>query len=261
MDNTKKVWINGLFFLISLIVNALGGMGYINGTSQAEISKKYTTLITPSTSTFSIWSVIFILLSITLIFMIIKKDNDYYKQAIDKITLLFRISCILNIIWMVLFSYLKIELSTIFILGFTITLTLITLRLTKIHKKGYFLLPLTFGLYTGWVFIATVVNVAVALVKLNWNGFGIGDEIWAVTILLVSLVLVFIVLMSNKNAIFPLPIAWAYLGIYQFLKSPEGFNGQYGILQIVSLFGMTVLIGMSAIQLYKNHFDLVKQRY
>ena len=125
--------------------------------------------------------------------------------------------------------------------------------------KGRFLLPLTFGIYTGWVFIATVVNVAAALVKLKWNGFGIGEETWAIITVVVAVALVFIVLRSNKNAVFPMPIAWAYLGIYQYLKSPDGFKGEHQLLQTFALVGMVVIIGMSAIQLYKNHFGLYPQ--
>jgi len=73
-------------------------------------------------------------------------------------------------------------------------------------------------------------------------------------------ILVFLVLQSNKNAVFPLPIAWAYFGIYQFLNAPEGFNGGYGVLQIVCLGGMVILIGIAAIQLYKNQFSLLTKK-
>ena len=260
MDRTKKAWINALFFIITLAINALGAMGVINGLSQKDISDKYQTLITPSPSTFSIWGVIFTLVIISLIVMIVKKKDLYYQKAIDNITILFRASCIFNILWMITFSYLFIELSTLFSLGFVITLALICLKLKRIHMNNHFLLPLTFGLYTGWVMIATVVNVAAALVKLKWNGFGMPDEIWASITLGLAIILVIIVVKSNKNAVIPMPIAWAYLGIYQNLKSPDGVNGQYGMLQIVSLVGMAILIGIAAIRLYKNHFILLPER-
>ena len=109
MDRTKKAWINGLFFVITLAVNTLGAIGLINGLSQKEISDKYVTLITPSPSTFSIWSIIYTLLIISVIVMIMKKDDPYYQKAIDQITVLFRISCILNIAWIVTFSFVQID--------------------------------------------------------------------------------------------------------------------------------------------------------
>ncbi len=260
MERTKKVWINGLFFILTLIVNALGAFGIINNLSQKEISDKYITLITPDPSAFSIWSVIYTLLFISIIVMIVKKDDAYYQKAIDRISNLFRISCLLNIAWIVTFSYLQIALSTLFILGFAITLSLICIILIKINDGKHFLLPLTFGMYTGWLFIATVVNIAAALVKANWNGFGIAPQIWASAILIISLLLVLIVIRSIRNVIFPLPIAWAYFGIYKFLKSPEGFKGEFVNLQTITLAGIAVLVIISGFQLYRNHFALIPEK-
>ena len=219
----------------------------------------YVTLITPSPTTFSIWSVIYSLLILSMFVMVWKKDETYYKNAIDKITVLFRVSCLLNIAWIVTFSYVYIELSVIFILGFVITLALICMELKKIQEGKRFLLPLTFGLYTGWLFIATVVNIAASLVKLNWNGFGVANETWAIIMLVVAIALTIVVILKTRNAAFPIPIAWAYLGIYQFLKSPEGFKGEFGSLQTTAIVGMVILIGMSALVFYLNRFTVIQQ--
>jgi len=257
MEKTKKAWINALFLAVTLVINTLGALGIINGLTQKQISDMYLTLITPSPFTFSIWSVIYFLLIVSVIAMIVKKEDLYYQRAISQLTALFRISCVLNIAWIIAFSYVKIELSVIFILGLVITLALICKRLLHIQESGRWLLPLSFGLYTGWLVIATVVNISAALVKVNWYGFGLADEIWAAIILIVAVLLVIGVQLDNRNAVFPLPVAWAYFGIYQFLKAPEGFGGQYGFLQVISLIGMVVLIGAAAIQLYRNHFSIL----
>lgn len=257
MERTKKAWINGLFFLVTLAVNTLGAIGLINGLSQKQISDMYVTLVTPSPATFSIWSVIYSLLIISVIVMIVRKNDTYYDNAVDQITNLFRISCLLNIAWIVSFSYVLVELSLIFILGFVITLALICQKLIRIQDKKRWLLPLTFGLYTGWLIIATVVNTAAALVKLKWSGFGFANDVWGIIILVIAVFLVIFVLSKNRNAAFPLPVAWAYFGIYQFLKAPEGFKGEFGLLQTVALAGMAVLIVVAAIQLYRNRFSLL----
>lgn len=259
MDRTKKAWINGIFLIITLIINTLGAVGLINGLTQKQISDKYVTLITPSPSTFSIWSVIYSLLLISLIMMIVKKNDPYYQKAIDNISNLFRISCILNIVWIVSFSFVLVEISTLFILGFVITLALIDTKLIEIREGKRWLLPLSFGLYSGWLFIATVVNIAAALVKLNWNGFGLSNEIWGSIMLIVAIVLLIGILLKIRNAIFPLPIAWAYFGIYQFLQSPAGFKGEFATLQIIALIGIAVLIIVAAIQFYRNRFSILPE--
>ena len=101
MNIVKKSWINLMFLVVTLAINLLGAVGLINGLTQKQISDMYVTLITPSPTTFSIWSIIYSLLIISVIVMIVKRNEPYYQKAIEEITLLFRISCILNIAWIV----------------------------------------------------------------------------------------------------------------------------------------------------------------
>lgn len=257
MERNKKAWLNAGLLVLTLIVNGLGATGFINGLSQQEISDRFITLITPSPKTFRIWSLIYLLLFISIVLLIIKKNDTYYKKALDEITPLFQLSCLLNIIWIVAFSYLQLILSSIFIFAYVVILSIICTRLIKIHQKKKFILPLTFGLYTGWLFIATVVNISATLVKLNWNGFGLGHEIWAMITLIIAIALVVLVNQSLKNAVFPIPIAWAYLGIYEFLGAKEGFNGAFPLLSTVALVGMAILIGVAAIRFYLNKFKVI----
>ncbi|MDD2217200.1 MAG: tryptophan-rich sensory protein [Eubacteriales bacterium] len=228
--------------------------------SQKEMSDMFVILITPSPSTFSIWGLIYSLLIISVIIMIVKKNDSYYKRATNQITKLFRISCILNMAWIVAFSYVQIELSVLFIFAFVITLALICQELLKVDDGKHWLLPLSFGIYTGWLLIATVVNTAAMLVKLQWNGFGIADDMWSIIVLIIAIVLVIIVLSKIRNAAFPLPVAWAYYGIYKFLKAPEGFAGQFELLQNLALAGAVVLVILVAIQFYRNSFSIIHKR-
>lgn len=256
MKTIRKEWINILFLAITIIINVLSAFGLINGLSQKEISNMYLTLITPSPITFTIWSVIYVLLIISFIIMLIKKDEPYYKKVTDEITALFITSCILNIAWVISFSYLQLELSVIIILALVITVTLICKKIIELSDGIHCLLPLSFGIYSGWLFIATFVNVATCLVKLEWNGFGIADEVWAFIILIAAIVLVVLMLTKIQNAAFPLPIAWGFLGINQFLISPNGFHGQYVLLQNVAFLGAIVLLIIAIIQFYKNGMSL-----
>ena len=258
MKRTKKVGLNALLLAVTLAVNALGAFGFINGTSQSDVSDQYFTLITPSGMTFSIWSVIYGLLILSLIMMYIKRNDIYYQRAIDKITPLFLISCLLNIAWIVLFSFVLVELSTLFIFGYTILLTLICRQLLKINDGKHLLLPLTFGLYTGWLMIATVVNVASSLVKINWGGFGLADTTWAMIILILAALLVLFVSLNIKNAALPLPIAWAYYGIYQNLTNVH--PGSLFLLRMLTIAGIVFLIGLAAIQFYRNHYMVLPNR-
>lgn len=255
MERTKKVGLNAIFLTVTLIVNALGAFGLINGTSQSDVSNKYFTLITPSGPTFSIWSVIYGLLIISLIMMYVKRNNDYYQRVIDSITPLFILTCILNVIWIVLFSFELVALSTLFIFGYAIGLTLICQNLLKIHDNSSWLLPVTFGLYTGWLLIATVVNIAASLVKLGWNGFGLPDSLWAIIILIAALVIILVVQLRTQNAVLPLSVAWAYYGIYQNLTNTH--EGTLAVPRFIAIAGMILLIGFAAVQFYKNRYEVL----
>lgn len=255
MEAKKKVGLNAIFLAVTLIVNALSAFGFINGTTQSDVSNEYFTLITPSGMTFSIWSVIYGLLILSLIIMYVKRDDGYYQAAIHKITPLFIVSCILNIAWIVLFSFVLVEISTIVILAYAIVLVIICTLLLQIHDGNNFLLPITFGLYAGWLIIATVVNIATSLVKMDWDGFGLPDNIWAITLLVLSVLLMLYLAYRTENAVIPLPVAWAYLGIYQNLITAH--DGEHFILQVVAIVGMVVLIGVAAVQFYKNRYHIL----
>lgn len=257
MNEQKKVGLNALFFILTLIVNALGAFGLINGMSQSEVSDKYFTLITPSGFTFSIWSFIYGLLAISLVVMYLRREKNYYQKAIDKITPLFILSCLFNIAWIVLFSFEMVELSTLFIFAYTIVLSLICKQLLVLNDGNQFLLPLTFGLNTGWLMIATVVNVAASLVKIGWNRFGLSDVIWAILTLAIAILIVVFVTTQTQNAVIPLPIAWAFFGIQQSLATDHA--GEYGLLQISAIVGIVVLIGMAGIQFYKNGYHVLSK--
>lgn len=259
MTAKTKSWINLGLLLLTLGVNALGSMGVINDTSQGEVSDRYATLITPDSFAFSIWSVIYTLLFVSIIVMIIKHQSPYFEKAIHKISYLFWATCLLNITWIVTFSYLLVGLSTVFIFVFLIAMVLIVKQLGTIHSKKRWLLPVTFGLYGGWLFIATVVNVATWLVQIEWDGFGISDEVWMIAILIVAVLLTSLVTWNVKNAVFPLPVAWGYFGIYNNLFDPEGYQGDFSVIQWIALAGMVVLIGIAAIQLYKNRYGVMPE--
>lgn len=120
-------------------------------------------------------------------------------------------------------------------------------------------MPLTFGLYTGWLMIATVVNVAASLVKIGWNGFGLADSVWAFIILIIAASLVMLVTYRTQNAALPLPVAWAYYGIYQNLVNAH--SGNFQLLEITAIILMVVLIGVAAIQFYRNRYGVLPKKH
>ncbi|MGV8907017.1 MAG: TspO/MBR family protein [Acetobacterium sp.] len=257
MSRLTKSWIGLILLMSTLIINGLGAFGFFNGLSQRVLSDRYMTLITPAPSTFSIWSLIYVLLISAAVMMIVKNKDSYYGKAIDGISYLFWLSSIFNMLWIICFSYTWIGVSAIVILAFAITLGLLILQLGKIQTGKQWLLPTAFGMYTGWLLIASVVNISAWLVSVNWQGFGIRADYWGILVLIIAVALTVLITRITKNTILPVPVAWGYFGIYQSLMSPEGFQGAYPSLAIAALVGIVLLVVMTGIQFYFNGYKLM----
>ena len=160
ISTKAKSWINLIVFLITLIFNYLTASGFINGMSQKVVSNKYNTLITPAGFAFSIWGIIYSLIGISLIYMLVKGTETKVKNLIGILTPMILFNFLFNILWNISFSYEKIGFSTIFISLILISLILINKKL-YIHRKEieYRLTSVAFGIYAGWITIASFVNI------------------------------------------------------------------------------------------------------
>lgn len=259
MATKTKAWINLILFSITLGINFLGATGQINNLSQSDVSDRYHTLITPAGFTFSIWSVIYGLMLISILLMIVKHNERYYKKTIEATSFYLWVAFIANSLWIVSFSYLQIGISTIFIFIYLFSLMFIIKQLHSLNDTKRWVFPLTFGIHAGWVFIASVVNIAAFLVQIEWNGFGLSDELWAILIMIIAGLLALFVLLQVKNATFTLPIAWAFFGINQELQNTV----QSTSLNILSLV-LVAILSMAAIFLFiRNQYSIspINTRY
>lgn len=259
MKTITKAWLNLVLFLATLCINALGAFGVINGMSQKEVSDTYPTLITPSASTFSIWGVIYLLLFIALVFMIVKHKEDRTERLIDTISLPFWAASVANIFWIVTFSLEWIGISTLLILALVISLSVLNGRLKAPDGLGQRINVLAFGLYNGWLIIATVVNVAAFLVQQQWNGFGLDAGTWAVIILIVALFVTLLIQFRLRNAALTLPLAWASFGIWQEHQAAGKFLGQHPAVATVSMILAVIYVLVAIAVFIKNRICLLPQ--
>ncbi|TAA73014.1 tryptophan-rich sensory protein [Planococcus salinarum] len=235
--------VNLVFYFLTLGVNYLGSSGFFNGQSQADISEKYTTLITPASFAFSIWGVIYSLLLITLIYFLVKRKDPNVSRLVLLISPLFIASSVFNMGWIVAFSYELMGVSTLLILAMLFSLLFIVERIYK-NRFDFpsTLAGLSFTLYGSWVFIASIVNISVFLVQLEWDGFGISDSIWTMIVLGIAVAFVLLYLVRFKNAAFPIPIAWAFFAIYSAYASGELDPAMSTAIQVILLTGIGIFL-------------------
>ena len=84
---------------------------------------------------------------------------------------------------------------------------------TKVGLDDRLAVHLPFSVYLGWITVATIANVATALVWLNWDGAGISAETWAILVVAVALVITALMLITRKDVAYSLVIIWALVGI------------------------------------------------
>lgn len=252
MNTKAKSWFHILLYVVTLVVNTLGAFGLINGMSQKDVSDAYPTLITPRPSTFSIWFVIYVMMFISLIYMVVKHRDVRTKKLIDDISVPFWIASVANILWIITFSFELIGLSTLLIFIFVIALAVINRRLSTPLEIGEKINAIAFGLYNGWLIIATVVNVSAFLVQIKWDRFGIAESTWALITLIAAFIITLLIQLRLKNAVLTLPLAWAYFGIWQEHRPDGKFLGQHPDIALAAIVIACLFVVVAVLVFFMN---------
>jgi hypothetical protein len=211
--------LNSLGFLGTIIINALANILPINDKTTGELSDQYPNLFVPAGLTFSIWGVIYLMLAVFVIYgLIVAIKNDARKSAfLEKISWLFLITSILNIAWIFTWHYENVPLSLLVMLLLLASLITIYLRLnigtSEAKSDEKYLTHLPFSIYLGWITIATIANVTALLVDIQWNTFGLGDQFWAIAVIIVGVVITLLTLFKRKDIFYCLVVNWALIGI------------------------------------------------
>ncbi len=207
---------NILAYVLTVLVNSVaGGTTIIGGKNTAMISDSNPTLITPAGYVFSIWGIIYILLGVFVIYQALPSQQG--KEFQKRIGWLFVLSSTANIVWIFLWQYEYLALSVVLIFLLLATLISIYLRLgigkSAVTMRERLAVHAPFSVYLGWITIASIANVAVTLVSVKWDGFGIAPETWAILIVIVALLITLLVVATRKDVAYSLVIIWALLGI------------------------------------------------
>jgi len=199
-------YINLLLFAGMIIMNYLANALPLNNKTTGELSDSFPNLFVPAGLTFSIWGIIYLLL---IIYCVVQfKGSD--KEVIFSISWLFGISCVLNALWIVFWHYGKLPLSLLVMLGLLVSLIYINIL---IRDLPYGIIKATFGIYLGWICIATIANVTALLVNAGWNGFNISQETWTVIMIFIGTMIVALTIYRLRNPFIGLSVIWAFIGI------------------------------------------------
>lgn len=226
-------------FVGVLLFNGLAGSSTVlGGKDTAGISEAFPTLFTPSGITFAIWGVIYLLLVGFCLYAYgvgRSKKPAIKPEQLNSVLQWFTVSSVLNVLWIIAWQYQIFWLSALIIAGLLYTLVKINeiLRGTEPLGKEYVLLKLPFSLYFGWITVATIANISVWLVSLDWDGFGIRPGIWTVGVLLLGALVGLAAAVRNADPAYLAVFIWAYAGILLKHLAADGYNGMYPTVMMV----------------------------
>lgn len=230
MKNTGlKLWAV-VTFIIMIAANVLANILPINDITTGELSDYYANLFAPAGYTFSIWGLIYLLLFIYVVYQFFVKPK--YESTISKINIYFIISSLANTAWIFAWHYQQIFISLLLMIVILYSL----IKIADILKKEKFsfsenlMLSVPFSVYFGWITVATIANVVVFLVSVNWGGFGIEAGVWTMIVLIVGAIIGILRSLQDRKVAYTLVLIWAYIGILSKHLSSTGFNSAYPIV-------------------------------
>lgn len=209
--------LNFIALIATITVNGLANTLPINGMLTGEVSDSFQALFTPAGYVFAIWGLIYLALTAFAVYQILPSQKE--NKRIERIGIWFILANLFNGAWIFAWHYLQFALSLVFMLGLLVSLIAIYLRLgigvSKTTPKDRWFLEIPFSIYLGWISVATIANVSVVLLDLNWNGFGITETVWTIIMLVIGTVLGLIMTYLRSEVFYTLVLIWAFVGITQ----------------------------------------------
>ncbi len=209
-----------VFTALTLFINYLSFALPINGKDTKQLSDQYPNLFTPAPSTFAIWGIIYMSLLAYLFWqakVIIDKNANIQSLATERIGKLYIASCLFNAAWIFAWHYEKLVLSVIIMLFILTVLIQINMILyesvwpEKTLLKWFVKLP--FGLYLGWISVATIANITACLVGNGITSFGLEPQYWSIIVICVGIAIAIWSLIKHNNIGHGLAVIWALNGI------------------------------------------------
>lgn len=194
--------------IATIVFNTLAAMGYVNGVTPAEISDALPTVITPAGYAFSIWSLIYLGLIAFSVYQALPGNLERFRG----VRTLYIASCVLNCGWIYFWHHGYVGICAILIValaGVLITITSLFRVATTVSEAIF--VKATFGLYAGWVTVASIVNIFVYLKSV---GSDAAQSVWfGIAAVIIATAAAIGVTWKLANYLYPLAVAWALTAI------------------------------------------------
>ncbi|MDX1762059.1 MAG: tryptophan-rich sensory protein [Christiangramia sp.] len=238
----KKLAIfNFLSVLLAIFTNFFAQTGRINNTTIGELSDKYSNLFTPADYAFSIWGLIYIGLLAFSIFMLHQVfTNGKHTEFIKRTSFWFIVANIGTCLWVVAWLYEYTGLSVVLMF-------LILAKLLKIVFNNdmelwdapfkviaFYWWPIC--LYSGWISVASIANMASWLTVIGWDGALFTEVEWTVIMIGVAVIINLLMIWLRNMREYALVGVWALFAIYIRHQASEELIANVALAGAILLF-------------------------
>ncbi len=215
----KKVYaiLNTLVIFGVIFWNYYSNTGAINNTTVGELSDQYANLFTPAGYAFAIWGLIFLGLiffgahQLRLAFF-----GGDHSETILEVGPWLLIANFGNAVWLWFWLNERTGVTVLVMLVILVALLKVIIRLqmqldrVSWLQRAFVWWPI--ALYSGWITVALIANVAAYLVKLQWSA--VFTEVqWTLIMISVAAIVNLLVLYRRKIGLFAGVGVWALIAI------------------------------------------------
>lgn len=215
--NFLRQLLNLTAILAAFGTNVWANVAPLNQLTIGEISNTFfrEVLIIPANYAFAIWGLIYLGLLTFAVYQV--QPAQRYNANLRRIGYLLVLACAAQIVWVFLFQYRLFLLSLVAMLLILLPLIGVYLRLEigkiRVAKQEKWFVQIPLSIYLAWISVATIVNVALTLYSLGWNGWGISPQVWTAIALIAGGAIAATVSIQRTDIAFVLVFVWALIAI------------------------------------------------
>lgn len=235
--------------VVAIMVSFIGS-GALGGTPVQQAAGGYlnadATLLAPSGPAFSIWSIVYLGLAVYAVYQLTPAGRRSAWAKTLRVPAI--LSALLNALWLIVvqLGWLGFSVAVIFVLLASL-IWMITLMVqgTPGSRTEYWIMWLTFGIYLGWVCVASIANVSAWLTSLGVDAGADWAAPAAVVLCAIAAAIAWGLASFSGKVFAPLAISWglAWIGHSRLTgTNPSDLVG-YGALgcAVLALLGALVI--------------------
>jgi benzodiazapine receptor len=230
--------------VVVIVMNGLANALPLNGQTTGEISDRFDVYFVPAGYVFSIWGLIYLALIAYSIYQALPSQRQ--NPRLRSTGYLYVLTCLANIAWLFFWHYELFVLTMVAMIALLLLLIAVYLGLgtgrTRVSVAETWLVRVPFSIYLGWITVATIANATSLLVYLNWSGWGISPEAWAVIMLIAAVAIASAVSINRGDAAYVAVIVWAFAGIAVKHSGTPAVSIAAGLLAVIV--ALTLLVGV-----------------